>query len=124
MTGVQTCALPIWLGDGICDPAGDPHPANVGKKKEEKGESVADPLEGVRGYEWVGRFSDGGAVEGNVFKKDGTYYMVFDGTEQIRDFIDDVIVADGWGIVMGHYVHVKSNVLETLRAFNDKFGIR
>ena len=90
-------------GDGICDPAGDPHPANVGKKKAEKGESVADPLEGVRGYEWVGRFSDGGAVEGNVFKKDGTYYMVFDGTEQIRDFIDDVIVADGWGIVMGHF---------------------
>ena len=39
----------------------------------------------------------------NVFKKDGTYYMVFDGTEQIRDFIDDVIVADGWGIVMGHF---------------------
>lgn len=80
--------------DGICDPAGDPHPANVGKKRAEKGESVPDPLEGeLRDYEWVGRFSDYGAVEGNVFRKNGTYYMVFDGSE-LRDWWSDWIKTD------------------------------
>ena len=80
--------------DGICDPAEDPHPANVGKKRAEKGENAPDPLEGeLRDYEWVGRFSDYGPVEGNVFHKNGTYYMVFDDSE-LRDWWSDWIKTD------------------------------
>ena len=74
--------------DGICDPAGDPYPANVGKKRAEKGESVADPLEGeLRNYEWVGRFSDYGAVEGNIFRKNGTYYTLLRFSKLFRNLL-------------------------------------
>ena len=84
--------------DGICDPAWDPYPANVGTKRAKKGESVPDPLEGeLRDYEWVARFSDYGAVEGNVFRKDGIYYMVFDGSE-LRDWLSDWLKTDILGI--------------------------
>ena len=84
--------------DGICDPAWDPYPANVGTKRAKKGESVPDPLEGeLRDYEWVARFSDYGAVEGNVFRKNGIYYMVFDGSE-LRDWLSDWLKTDILGI--------------------------
>ena len=84
--------------DGICDPAGDPYPVNVGTKRAKKGKSVPDPLEGeLREYEWVARFSDYGAVEGNVFRKDGIYYMVFDGSE-LRDWLSDWLKTDILGI--------------------------
>ena len=75
--------------DGINDPAGDPHPANVGKKAAEDGESQPDAMSPkLRDYEWVGRFSDYGAVEGNIFRRNGTYYMVFNGS-QLRDLYSD-----------------------------------
>lgn len=72
--------------DGICDPDGDPYP--------DKPDSV-DPLDSVvRQFEWVCGYSNHGAVEGNVFRKDGTYYVVFDGSE-LRDWYSDWLSADG-----------------------------
>ena len=48
----------------------------------------------VRQFEWVCGYSNHGAVEGNVFRKDGIYYVVFDGSE-LRDWYSDWISADG-----------------------------
>ena len=102
--------------DGICDPTGDPYPANVGQKRAEKGESAPDPLEGeLRNYEWVGRFSNYGAVEGNIFRKNGTYYMVFDGS-QLRDLYSDWIDADG-GIVTKNCDALKGPLEEAYRIY-------
>ena len=54
--------------DGICDPKDDPYPANVNEKRRKMGERQPDSLStAIRDYEWVGKFSNYGAVEGNVF---------------------------------------------------------
>ena len=103
--------------DGICDPAWDPYPANVGTKRAKKGESTPDPLEGeLRDYEWVARFSDYGAVEGNVFRKDGIYYMVFDGSE-LRDPYSDWLKTDIGSILSKEPSLLKKTLEEAHRIY-------